>query len=119
MPFRLRHEVRQTPFLQMTHAHQGSSHFPETLSYKAHVHGTQASPEAAGVHGAENERHAQEPVGNALCLHVLQQGLKSSVCLCRAETIRTARVLPGDLMAEALALGSLKGSHLLLWFYLK
>lgn len=118
MPFRLRREVRQTPFLQ--NAHQGSSDVPETLFYTVHVHGTQTSPEAAGVRGAEDERHAQEPVGNARCLHVLQQELKSSVCLdCRAETIKTARALPGDLMAEALALGSLKGSQLLLWFHLK
>lgn len=120
MPFRLRREVRQTPFLQ-TRAHQVFFDVIDTVSYNVQVHGTQTSPEAAGVRGTEEERHAQEPAGNARGLHVLQQGLRSSVCLdCRAETIKTAhRALPGDLMAEALALGSLKGSHLLLWFYLK
>lgn len=93
MPFRLRREVRQTPFLQ-TRAHQFFFDVTDTESYKVLVHGTQTSPEAAGVRGAEEERHAQEPAGNARGLHVLQQGLRSSVCLdCRAETIKTARVL--------------------------
>lgn len=105
MPFRLRREVRQTPFLQ-TRAHQGSSDVPETLFYTVHIHGTQTSPEAAGVRGAEDERHAQEPVGNARCLHVLQQELKSSVCLdCRAETIKTAHALPGGPHGRGLGIG--------------
>lgn len=77
MPFRLRREVRQTPFLQ-ARAHQVIFDVTDTESYKVHVHGTQTSPEAPGVRRAEEERHAQEPAGNARGLHVLQQGLRFS-----------------------------------------
>lgn len=114
-------EGKAFPFLQTIHAHQGSFDFWETLFNKAPVHRNQTSPEAMGVHRAEDKCHAQEPVRNVLCLHILQQGLKSVVHLdCRAEKMKTPHAPPGDLMqrpdgnqkkTQPLALGSFKSSN--------
>ena len=60
------------------HTHNGSFDILETLFDMAHVRGNQTSPETSGVHWAQEEHCAQEPEGNMLGLHVLQEGWKSA-----------------------------------------